>query len=351
MLGRPPEKFIGGSMKKAILGILISSLTIVAIFKFTETNITWRAIFQANLLFLSIAFMLHAMFWFFWAVRIKLLSSFLGHKISTGYALEITIASTFLAAITPSSAGGEPLRVKMLHDAGTSIGSASAIVLAERLLDAIFFISALPVFILMTGFSTRLGIEVGVVFSVCLLGFFAFLWAILRQPYRLDAFTTWFIRLLSRFTKKAEKIGEKMRSELVMFREALINLTKNSRRNIAAAILLTALIWFSEFLVPSMILMAFGCAPSFLLSLTSQFILVVISLAPLTPGASGIAEVGMGYLYSTFVPHHVIGILTGTWRFITYFLNLIVGFIVNVKVLKSRYIGQKTEGQDSKSYR
>jgi len=324
-----------------MLGILISILTIAAIFKLTETNITWRAIFQANFLFLSIAFVLHALFWLFWAVRIKILTSSLGHKINTGYALEITLASTFLAAITPSSAGGEPLRVKMLHDSGVSIGSASAIVLAERLLDAIFFTSALPVFILVTGFSTKLGIEVGVVFSVCLLGFIAFLWALVRQPHRLDVFTAWLVRFLSIFTKKADKVGEKMRNELAMFREALLNLARNSGRNVTIVMLFTALIWFSEFLVPSAILMAFGCNPSFLLSLTSQFILVVISLVPLTPGASGIAEVGMGYLYSMFVPQHVIGILTGTWRFITYFLNLIAGFVVNAKLLKSRYIGQK----------
>jgi len=324
--------------KKALLGILISILTIAIIFKLTETSVTWRAIFQANLLSLSIAFLLHVLFWFFWAVRLKVLASFLGHRISLGYAIEMTIASVFLAAITPSSAGGEPLRVKMLHDAGASVGSATAIVLAERLLDAIFFTSALPIFLLLTGFSTKLGIKVGVVFSICLFGFIIFLWALVKQPERLDNFTSWIVRFLPRFTKRAEKAGERIKSELVMFRSALISITKNSYKNIATVIFLTALIWFSEFLVPSAILAAFGCDPQFLLSLTSQLILVILSLIPLTPGASGIAEIGMGYLYSKFAPQHVIGVLTGIWRFITYFLNLIVGFVVNVKLLKSKYI-------------
>ncbi|AEA46732.1 flippase-like domain-containing protein [Archaeoglobus veneficus] len=329
-------------MKKALIGVIISILTIAVIFRLTETNVTWQVIFQANLFFLSIAFLLHVFFWFFWAIRLKSLADSLGQPISLGYALEVSIASTFLAAITPSSAGGEPLRIKMLHDAGVSVGSATAVVLAERLLDAIFFIAALPVFLLLTGFSTKLGIEIGLLFALCLFGFIIFLYLLLKRPERLDSFTSWLVRFIARFSReRAEKAGEKIRAELMRFREALISLAKNSYRKIASIMVITSCIWFSEFLVPSAILAAFGCDPELLLSLTSQLILVIISLVPLTPGASGIAEVGMSYLYSKFVPQHIIGVLTGVWRFITYFLNLIVGFVVNVKLLKSKYIDQK----------
>jgi len=100
----------------------------------------------------------------------------------------------------------------------------------------------------------------------------------------------------------------------------------------------TALIWFPEFLVPSAVLLALNQDPAFLLSITAQFILVIVSLVPLTPGSSGIAEAGMVYLYSKFVPQSVLGILVAIWRFITYYTNLFVGLIVNVKLLKSKYI-------------
>ncbi len=80
------------------------------------------------------------------------------------------ISSMFMAAITPSSAGG----------------SASAVILAERLLDAVFFISALPIFMFLSGFSAKLGLKVGIVFFVSLVVFIAFLYMGVKKPERAD---------------------------------------------------------------------------------------------------------------------------------------------------------------------
>ena len=161
---------------KKFAGILISIASILVIFKLTETNLTWSAISEAKRELLLLAFILHALFWLFWAVRLKLLFSFLNHKISVAYALDATLASMFLAAITPSSAGGEPVRVKMLVDKGASVGSASAVILVERLLDAIFYIAGLAFFMVLSGFSLKFGLEVGMVFFASLVIFIALLY-------------------------------------------------------------------------------------------------------------------------------------------------------------------------------
>lgn len=328
----------GGRVKK-FAGILISIASIIVIFKLTETNLTWSAISQAKPEMLLIAFILHSLFWLFWAFRLKLLFSFLKQKISFGYALETTLASMFMAAITPSSAGGEPLRVKMLVDKGANIGSASAVILAERLLDAVFFISALPLFMLLSGFSAKLGLKVGIVFFVSLVIFIAFLYMGVKKPERADALVEKLYPVLKKFfkAKKAEKICIYITKELRMFRDAALELANNSFNQITTVILLTAALWIFEFLVPSAVLMAFTQSPFILYSITSQIIIVILSLIPITPGSSGIAEAGMFYLYSRFVTAHAVGVLVGVWRGITYFSNLIVGFIVTAKVLKTKY--------------
>lgn len=328
----------GGTVRAAVIGILISILMIVAIFKLTETGFTWTMISQADLSMLLVAFFLHFLFWFFWAVRLKLLSSFLGQRIPFVYALEATIASTFLAAITPSSAGGEPLRIKMLVDKGASVGSATAIVLAERLFDAIFFVSALPVFLLISGFSTRFGFEVCFVFLMFLVGFMLFLYFLLNKPERVDRFTDKLYSVLRRFLSedKAEKAYRYIKNEMWKFRDAVVELTKNSINQLAIVMFLTFLIWISEFLVPSAILLGLNEDPAILLSVTSQLILVILSLIPITPGSSGIAEAGMGYLYSKFVPQHALGVLVALWRIITYYTNIVIGFIVNMKIIKNK---------------
>ena len=322
---------------KKFAGILISIASILVIFKLTETSLTWSVISEAKPELLLIAFILHALFWLFWALRLKLLFSFLKHKITLGYALDTTLASMFLAAITPSSAGGEPVRVKMLVDKGASLGSASAVILVERLLDAIFFIAALSLFMVLSGFSTKFGLEVGLVFFVSLVIFIAVLYMGITKPERADALVEKFYPALKKILKeaKAEKICKYIKRELRLFSAALLELASNSYNQITTVILLTAAIWLSEFLVPSVVLLAFKQSPFILYSITSQLIIVILSLIPITPGSSGIAEASMFYLYSRFVTAHTVGVLVGVWRGITYFSNLIIGFIITAKVLKT----------------
>jgi hypothetical protein len=323
---------------KKFAGILISIASILVIFKLTETSVTWDVISQAKPELLVLAFMLHAFFWLFWALRLKLLFSFLNHRISVAYALDTTLASMFLAAITPSSAGGEPVRVKMLVDKGAHIGSASAVVLAERLLDAIFFIAALAIFMLLSGFSTKFGLKVGIVFFASLVIFIAFLYTGIKKPERTDRLVDKCYPALKKILKeeKTERVCNYIKKELRLFSDALLELA-NSHKRLTTVILLTAAIWLSEFLVPSVVLMSFNQSPFVLYSITSQLIIVIVSLVPLTPGSSGIAEASMFYLYARFVTAHTLGVLVGVWRAVTYFSNLIVGFIITAKVLKSSY--------------
>ncbi len=321
-----------------IIGLIVSIITIIVIFKLTETKVTWKIIFQADWRFLLLALFLHFLFWFFWGVRLKQLTSMLKAEIPLGYALEISIASTFLAAITPSSAGGEPLRIKMLSDK-IPLGSATAVVLAERLLDAIFFVVALVIFLAISGFATKFGFDVGAIFSICLIGFLLFLYLIVKDERNIERLSNWIYSKLKRFGEdKASRIANRVKEESLMFREALVDMLKNPFGRVALSILYTALIWFPEFLVPSAVLLALNQDPAILLSITAQFILVIVSLIPLTPGSSGIAEAGMVYLYSKFVPQAVLGVLVAIWRFVTYYTNIFVGFIVNVKLLKSKYL-------------
>jgi hypothetical protein len=88
---------------------------------------------------------------------------------------------------------------------------------------------------------------------------------------------------------------------------------------------LTALIWMSDFLIPSVLLVGMGAEPILLLSITAQIIMAIIGLLPLTPGGSGLAELSMSYLYSMFVAPALLGPLVILWRLITYFFNIVVG--------------------------
>jgi len=130
-------------VKAVLLAVFMSLAAIILILKFTDTNISWKMLTVVQGRFLILGLVLHMFSWIFYAVRLKLLASLAGHEISFRLSLISTLASNFLAALTPSSAGGEPLRIKILADDGMSYGSATAVAVGERLLDSIFFVSSL----------------------------------------------------------------------------------------------------------------------------------------------------------------------------------------------------------------
>ncbi|KUK06023.1 MAG: hypothetical protein XD48_1755, partial [Archaeoglobus fulgidus] len=116
---------MSSTLRAAVIGILVSIAVTAIIFKYTESELTWSVIKRANWLLLIVAFLLQVSFWLLWALRMKLLSNYLGYHISFFHSLEITMASMFTASITPSSAGGEPVRVKMLSDRGVEVGTSA----------------------------------------------------------------------------------------------------------------------------------------------------------------------------------------------------------------------------------
>ncbi len=317
------------NLKSALLGILVSLITTLVIFKVTESNLTWEVLSKVNFVLLVLTFLFQAVFWLIWALRLSMISRYLGFHLPFLDSIQITLNSMFFAAITPSSAGGELVRVKMLSDRGMALGESTFVVIAERVLDSLFFIFALPIFLIFTGFATDLGYRVAVVFLVIFLVSLYILYEILKNEENLKKYAGWLTKIFKR-----RKIVEKFENELINLRKGALKLI-SAPVYLVILFTLTALMWTAVFLIPSIILLSFGQDPHFLPSYTAQLIIIIVSLIPLTPGSSGIVESSMVYLYSNFVDLSVLGTLVAVWRFITYHLNIIVGAIsVNSSALK-----------------
>ncbi|VVB71502.1 Lysylphosphatidylglycerol synthase TM region [uncultured archaeon] len=307
--------------KDILIALLISLLAIIAILKFTNADISYEALSSISTRFVLLALFLHFLSWLFWSFRIQILATTVGHRASFNLALKTTLASNFLASLMPSSAGGEPVRIKMLADDGMSYGSATAVVLAERLLDGFLFLSAFVVLNFLSDKVTGFGLEVGVVFLLLIIFLLIFLWELIERPERIERLIKW-----AKLKTRGAKIVFAIEEQIWQFREADIKFARE-RNRIPAMIAVTIFIWTCEFLVPPVLLVGLGQKPSIILSTAAQIIIAIISLAPLTPGSSGVAELSMSYLYSMFVPSSLLGVLVALWRLITYFTNLIVGAI------------------------
>jgi len=307
-------------LRAVLLATFMSVASIVIILKFYESDLSWEMLSQVKGRFLLLGLVLHMFSWIFYAVRLKRLTSLAGHEISFRLSLVSTLASNFLAALMPSSAGGEPLRIKILADDGMGYGSATAVAVGERLLDSIFFVAALAFLLVFSNFLTGFGMKVGIFFFVLLILLFGFLWQLVSRPDRIAALMDW----LKRKTGNRPIIFS-IEKEISLFRQAGIQLAKETLRCTPVMAILTTLIWMCDFLVPSALLMGMGADPNFLLSVTAQTILAIIAILPLTPGGSGVAELSMSLLYSKFVPPVLLGPLVILWRAATYFSNIVFG--------------------------
>jgi len=331
----------------SIIASLILSITfIVVILKFTIDPSELENIFLERIRyeFIIVAVLLNICTWFLWGARLKVLSNAVDKnvKISWCESTKIVIANLFLAGITPSMAGGEPVRIHLLNKDGMSLGGATASVLGERLIDAIFILVCVPLALFIfkdrvgIGFIS-LGLSIGIV--VFIVGVLLFLYAI-KKPDKTKAFLIFLEGKLSRIFKKRDKsestkIVQRINREVDNFHNSMVFFAKEGKKAFLLGGIITVLMWSTGFMIPSMILLGLGLPPFFIESYAAQVLLLVIIMMPTTPGSAGVTELGAGGLYMVLIGSSLIGVFVLLFRFITYHMNLIAGAIFQYRIFKS----------------
>jgi uncharacterized protein (TIRG00374 family) len=279
-----------------------------------------------------------------WGARLKIIANKLDKniKISLKESTKIVITNMFLANITPSMAGGEPVRIYLLNKKGMSLGSATAAVIGERLIDAMFVLILVPISFLIF----RRVADIGFLNTALLIGVFVFilfliifLYAI-AKPEKTKKFLIWLNKKLRRFSKKKESeisVIKRINREVDNFHKGIILFRGEGRIALIKAGILTAICWSVGFMIPSMLLIGLGLPPYFVESYAAQVLLLVIVMMPTTPGSSGIAEISMYGLYDVLIGagNSLTGVFVLLFRFITYHMNLIIGTIFFYRVFKS----------------
>jgi len=330
-----------------IISITVSIAIIIVILFFTIDAETIDQLLGTKIRyeFFVIAILLNIFYWFLWGARIKILSNAMDKNINIGLieSTKIVLANMFLASITPSMAGGEPVRIHLLNKDGMNLGGATAVVLGERLLDAIFILILVPIaFFIFQGVKDLgfigIGLMIGVfVFLIIVL---LFIYAIMR-PEKIKGLLIYLNKKLSRFSKKKEsksKVTQRINREVDNFHNSMIRFAGENRKALAKASILTVIFWSIGFMIPSMILMGLGLPPYFIESYAAQVLLLVIIMMPTTPGSAGVAEAGIYGLYGVLIGTEVgslIGVFLILYRFITYYMNLIAGAFFQYRVFNS----------------
>ena len=329
-----------------IISITLSIAIIVVILFFTVDANTLSQLSKVNIKyeFFAIAIFLNIFYWILWGARMKVLANAMDKNVKIGLweSTKIVIANLFLACITPSMAGGEPVRIYLLNKDGLSFGCSTAVVLGERLIDAIFILIMVPIALFLFKDIKDLGIisfglTIGVI--VFLLVVILFIYSIIK-PDKTKAFLIYLSKKFRRFFKKESesKVVQRINYEVDEFHKSMYCFKGQNKKLLLLSCILTALFWSVGFLVPSFILLGLGLQPFFVESFAAQIILIVIIMLPLTPGSSGIAEVSLYGLYGVLIgtsTSTLIGVFIILFRFISFHMNLIAGAIFQYRIFKS----------------
>ncbi|AAM06515.1 TPA: flippase-like domain-containing protein [Methanosarcina acetivorans] len=345
--------------KKWLFGsLVISAVSIALVTYLTFDSETVEALKRIRLEYILVAALLHIFSYVIWGLRTRVLCKALGHRIGILKVTEIVISSSFVAGITPSSAGGEFLRVHSLNRNKIPLGRATAIVVGERLLDAIFIFSCLPFALYVLGdivsnyeFDAAFLVANSLVF-VLLFCFVYGVWRPEKVKYLMRKLTD---RLAPYIGKKTDAavlhLMEQIDGEIDHFHDSVRVFFSEGRKGLLWGIVYTFIFWIVDFSLLILILMGLSRTPSIITAFAAQVLLAVIMIIPATPGASGVAELGAASIFSIFVDSSILGITVLAWRALTYHLNLLVGGLMSLKVIKDTEIVQKWIGDTAEPRR
>ncbi|HQJ39743.1 MAG TPA: flippase-like domain-containing protein [Methanoregulaceae archaeon] len=317
-----------------------SAVVLVAVLYFTVDAATISYLRRLNPFWLILALCTHVIALCFWALRIKFMSRSLGYRVGFFYSLNLVFANMLLASITPSQAGGEPVRIHELYKAGVKVGDATAIVLTERILDGIVLGIGGAFFMFVLGSEWR---RIGSVFSylmyiswiIITIMVIIFIYSV-KNPGLLKRIihysSRWFTRKWE--SRKIERFAQSIDSEVDNFHNTLADFLSHGKAGLVFGLIFTTLFWFCEFVIVSILLVGLSQPPIFIESLIVQLVIAVIMMIPLTPGASGIAEISFTSLYGLFVNSSILGILVVLWRSILFYFNILLGLISGLLIVQ-----------------
>jgi glycosyltransferase 2 family protein len=322
------------------ISVAFSTVVLLIILASTFDKNTLLHILQLNVGFLLIAVLLRVASLVFWAFRIQTMSGSLGYTVKFSHAFNLVLANLLAGAITPGQTGGEPVRVHELYRADVKIGDATAIVLMERVLDAVVLV-VMGVIAMLLLESVWRGLNIGLVIAMVIgwalmIGLVVLLVYSTRKPEKVKVYMMRFLRWLGgRWKGKTiQKIVAHADTEMDNFFQSLSMFTSTGRKGLVFGTFFTVLFWASEFFVASLLLLSLGQPPFVAESYLFQLIIAVVMMVPLTPGSSGIAEISATSLYALIVPSSLIGLFVLLWRLLLYYFNIIVGIAASLNIFR-----------------
>lgn len=252
---------------------------------------------------------------------------------------DLQLMTFFFNAITPFSTGGQPFQVYTLKKNKLSLSDGTNVIVQESIIHQIALIVVGFLAIIINEIFDIYKFE-GIILTFLILGFglnilVIFLLFLVSHSNKIDKLITKYIVKILTFLRiiKNKEILNKLHNTIDNFNYNSKILLKDKIRFIKL-ILINCLALLCLYVVPLTILFSFNNYVSFdgmIAIVLVSFISIISSYVPL-PGGIGGQEYLFILMFGVYVNQPLLSSLMIMWRFITYYLPMIVGAVIfNIK--------------------
>ena len=330
-------------MKKKIINYgLILIATCVVLFFALKDN--YREILDVvsklNKWWLLVAFLLINAYWFFKSIAFKKIVKHFKPEYRFRDCFRFILQVNFFNAITPFASGGQPFEIYTLKKDKIKMADVTTIVIQQFVVYQIALVT-LGLLAIIINHALHIFPNNSVLKHLVTIGFIAntlvtvilFLLAFTRKTNKF--IITKIIHLLNKLkiVKDSDKQEDKFNNYINDLHDGTKKLLENKLAFIGM-ILANFMGLICLYMVPLAILYGTGDYTSFngLESIVaSAYVMLIGSFVPI-PGGTGGLEFGFMKFYGNFIKGSVLTAVMITWRFITYYIPMIIGAIaVNIK--------------------
>lgn len=320
------------------MGITVIVIALILIFGETSIEDIGNALKNFNIWWMLACVGALLLYWFTDSWLLHDITDYMYKRVPFFQSLKVGVIGLYYCALTPSSTGGQPMQVMYMKRNKIPVGTSTCIVgikfvVFELSLCTIYILGMIYMMLLRGPATLKPSDEVlwlaALGFVLNLAAVFVIILSIVNKKLILKV-GNWIIRVLSKIKiiKNIEKTLVNYENTIDEYHTAASYISRYKLRAFGSYIISLINLTFM-FVIPYLIYLSLSSRSTNIIDffIIESFLFLAVSFFPL-PGAAGASEGGFLLFFGPFFPSAAMtAVAMLIWRFLTYYLLLIVGSI------------------------
>ena len=311
-------------MRRSGIGLILLSIALSLAVPLAYGGITaLKALRDLPVAAFALLLMMGMLSWLYSGARLRLLAHGLGVELSANTAVSTIIACEFAAVTTPLGSGSLPTHVLLLSRHGLGAGRTMAVMAMDRVMDLIFFATALPLTLAVYVFDSNHNdlLRWGLIAGALLLTGLCLLYALARHHRPLAMQLGRAIRYIPWLNTRRRRLARM----LIQFHNSLRSLFNMGRGSLLLLYVLCMSHWLIRYSILPLLLWFSGHTVPWSYLFVVQGLALFVGQLSMLPGGGGGVELALTMLLRPYLSPAVTAATLLGWRFVTFHWSLLAG--------------------------